>query len=173
MNRPVPLLLKPGVISNIPPFVMSQQGRTNLVVWGIARTIYLIKGETASVLMLFTFLIIILAPNLRFGKMRDSQGARQETAPPHLHYRLFNLSLYLAVLYPGINHLFNPLIKLVKLPWFPLQELLLQLGKYTTRRLYEQFRNKLKSNTLYWKAKFDMIHSWCNRLTCTCVYYIM
>ena len=46
----VPLLLIPGVISNIPPFVMSQQGQTDLVVWGRARAIHLIKGETAPVL---------------------------------------------------------------------------------------------------------------------------
>ena len=33
---------------------MSQQGRTNPVVWDIARAMYLIKGETASILLLFT-----------------------------------------------------------------------------------------------------------------------
>ena len=53
-----------------------------------------------------------------------------------LHYRLFNLSLYLAVLHPGINHLFDPLIQPVKLPWFPLQELLLRRKKYTTQSVF-------------------------------------
>ncbi|CAL8276383.1 unnamed protein product [Boreogadus saida] len=47
-NRPVPLTLIQGVISKIPPFVMSQQGRTNLVVWDIARATYLIKAVGVS-----------------------------------------------------------------------------------------------------------------------------
>ena len=53
----------------------------------------------------------------------------------HLHYRLFNQSLYLAVLHPVINHIFDPLIQPVKLPWFPLQELLLR-RKNTQVRVY-------------------------------------
>ena len=57
-NRPVPLTLIQGVISNILPFVMSQQGWTNLVVLDIARAIYLIKTESASVYVLFMFLLL-------------------------------------------------------------------------------------------------------------------
>ena len=55
MNRPVPLQPIPGLIYNIPPFVMSQRGRTNPDVWAIATAIYLIKGEIAPVLLLFMF----------------------------------------------------------------------------------------------------------------------
>ena len=52
---PVPLQPIPGLIYNIPPFVMSQRGRTNPDVWAIATAIYLIKGEIAPVLLLFMF----------------------------------------------------------------------------------------------------------------------
>ena len=66
---------------------------------------------------------------LWFGEKRDGQPrSTSGDAPPHLHYRLFSLSLYLAVLHPGINHLFNPLIQ-------PVQLLLLP-QKYTTQSLY-------------------------------------
>ena len=93
----MPLQLILGVISNNPPFVHALQGQTNQAVWDIARAIYLIKGETASVILLFTF----LAP---------SQGAC--LAPHLLTHILFNLSLYLAVLHPGINYLLFIAVKL-------------------------------------------------------------
>ena len=89
-----------GAISKIPQFVMSQQGWTKLVVWDIARAIYLIKGGSASVLLFFTFSLLRNSPQ-PFGSGRrgiDSQGRRLENRS-----RIFNLNLYLAVLHPGIK----------------------------------------------------------------------
>ena len=83
-----------GVISNILSFVMSQQGRTNPVVWDIARAIYLIKGDCYFVI--HAFFPIILAPTLWFGEKRDGQPRSTSgdcSSPPTL--RLSHLSLYL------------------------------------------------------------------------------
>ena len=127
---------------------MSLQGRTKRPVpgsLGHSQTIYLIKGETAFVLLwLNPFFFKYLHRTARRGIA--SKGARLETAPHRLHYRLFSLSLYLA-------HLFNPRIQPVKLPWFPLQELKLR-RKYTTQSLYEELRNMMNLSTA-WTA-----HHW-------------
>ena len=73
---------------------MSQQGRTNPVVWDIARAIYLIKGDCYFVI--HAFFPIILAPTLWFGEKRDGQPRSTSgdfSSPPTL--RLSHLSLYL------------------------------------------------------------------------------
>ena len=88
---------------------------------------------------------MILAPNLWFGEKSDRQPRSTSggcSSPPTLSTWSVPPTWVCtcAVLHPRINHLFDPLIKL---PWFPLQELLL----WRKGSLYEQFRNKLKSNT--------------------------
>ena len=117
---------------------MYQQGWTDLVLWDIARAIYLIKAESASVYVLFMFPLCINTRPNPLVRWEEGSTAKEHVSKlllNRVHYRLFNLSLYLAVLHPGINHLFNPLIQPVKLPWFPLQELLLR-RKSTQRRVY-------------------------------------
>ena len=86
-------------------------GLTSPVVWGRATAISLIKGETAAVLLLFTFSYYNTPPK---PSVRREEGWTAKSSPPTLG--LFNLSLYLAVLHPEINHLFPPLIQPVKLP---------------------------------------------------------
>ena len=85
-------------------------------------------GECFCLHVIHVFSVYNTRPN---PLVRGEEGS---TAKEHVsklllnrvHYRLFKLSLYLAVLHPGINHLFNPLIQPVKLLWFRLQELLLR-----------------------------------------------
>ena len=81
------------------------QGRLNLALRDIARAKYLIKAESASVHVLYIYplLCIILAPTLWFDEKRVST-AKEQVIDHQVHYRLFNLSLYLAV-HPGINQI--------------------------------------------------------------------
>ena len=64
----------------------------------------------------------------------------------HLHYRLFSLSLYLAVLHPGINHLFPPSYPTCQASLISTSGITTTMEK-TQRSLYKQLRNKLKWNT--------------------------
>ena len=73
MNKPVPLLLIPGIIYNIPPFVMSQQGRPTWSPGAQPGPYTLSRGRLLLFFCYLHFLIIVLAPNLRFGEKRDRQ----------------------------------------------------------------------------------------------------
>ena len=69
--------------------VMFQQGCLR----DITRARHLIKAESASVFVLFTYPLFVLYSPQPFGSTRrgfDSQGTSHR---PRVHYRLFNLSL--------------------------------------------------------------------------------
>ena len=121
----MPLQVIRGVISNNPPFVMSQQGRTNPVVFDIARAICLIKAygpgyvedhqHCICYFVIHAFFPIILAPKLWFGekKGREPRSTSGDCSSP-LTLRS-NWVCTCAVLHPRINHLFDPLVQPVKL----------------------------------------------------------
>ena len=80
---------------NISPFIMSQLGWTNLVIWDIARAVSLIKCESAFVLLYSRFLFYNTSPN---PSVRWEEGT---TAKEHVGrlllttYTKIQLSLYL------------------------------------------------------------------------------
>ena len=125
-----------------------KRGQTNHVVWDIAKAIYLIKGDCYFVI--HSFFPIILAPTLWFGEKRDGQPRSTSgdcSSPPTL--RLSHLSLYLCCITSSNKPSIQPsdptwqvaLISTSRITTTTTTE------KYTTQSLYEQFRNKLKSNT--------------------------
>ena len=127
-----------GVISNILPFVMSQQGRTNPVVWDIAWAIYLIKGDFYFVI--HAFFPIILAPTLWFGEKRDGQPRSTSgdcSSPPTL--RLSHLSLYLCCM-TSFN---KPSIQPSDLTW---QVAFISTSRITTTR--EKYTTQSLTNSL-------------------------